>query len=161
MSSSDSKFRDNPGVAAPPPLVFAGILAIGALADSYITGASLTLPAIYRYPLAIVLGCFGLIFLGGALGLFRRAGTRAEPWEPTTRIVTNGIYRVTRNPMYVGMALVYAAIAVAGGSPFALALLPVAVLVIHYGVVLREERYLQEKFGAEYLSYKARVRRWL
>jgi protein-S-isoprenylcysteine O-methyltransferase Ste14 len=63
--------------------------------------------------------------------------------------------------MYVGMALAYAALALAFGSPLALALLPPAVLVIHFGVILREERYLERKFRGDYLAYKARVRRWL
>lgn len=161
MSSSRAEFRDNPGVAAPPPLVFAGILAMGVFADRYVTGASMALPALSRQALAVVLGCVGLVFLVGALGLFHRVGTRAEPWEPTTKIVTSGVYKVTRNPMYVGMAFIYAAIAIALGSPVSLVLLPVAILVIHHGVILREERYLQLKFGAEYLDYKSRVRRWI
>ncbi|CAH2402967.1 methyltransferase family protein [Mesorhizobium ventifaucium] len=63
--------------------------------------------------------------------------------------------------MYVGMALVYAAVALAVGSPLAMALLPAAILVIHRGVILREERYLERKFGDEYVAYRARVRRWL
>ncbi|GLS32505.1 Protein-S-isoprenylcysteine O-methyltransferase Ste14 [Mesorhizobium albiziae] len=161
MNPSPTKSRDNPGVIAPPPLVFAGILALGVLADRYVTGASIAVPAFGRQALAVVLACAGFIFLGGALGLFRRAGTRAEPWQQTTAIVTGGVYRFTRNPMYVGMALVYAAIAVAAGSPVALLLLPAAVLAIHYGVILREERYLRAKFGAEYVEYKSGVRRWL
>lgn len=63
--------------------------------------------------------------------------------------------------MYVGMALVYAALALALGSLIALTLLPAAVLVIHRGVILREEQYLERKFGSEYRAYKARVWRWL
>ncbi|WP_192364491.1 methyltransferase family protein [Mesorhizobium mediterraneum] len=111
--------------------------------------------------LAVLLGGAGVVFLAGALGLFRKAGTRPEPWQPTTAIVTSGVYRVTRNPMYVGMALVYAALALALGSLIALTLLPAAVLVIHRGVILREEQYLERKFGSEYRAYKARVRRSL
>lgn len=161
MSSPRTEFRDNPGVIAPPPLVFAGILAMGVFADWYVTGASTAFSVLSRQASAAVVGCVGLAFLVGALGLFRKGGTRAEPWKPTTRIVTTGVYRVTRNPMYVGMALLYASIAIALGSRVALVLLPIAILVIHYGVILREERYLQKKFGAEYLDYKSRVRRWL
>ncbi|TJW95650.1 MAG: isoprenylcysteine carboxylmethyltransferase family protein [Mesorhizobium sp.] len=76
-------------------------------------------------------------------------------------MVTSGVYRVTRNPMYVGMAPVYAALALALGSLIALILLPAAVLVIHRRVILREEQYLEGKFGSEYRAYKVRVRRWL
>ncbi|TIP23013.1 MAG: isoprenylcysteine carboxylmethyltransferase family protein [Mesorhizobium sp.] len=153
--------RDHPGVIAPPPLVFAGFLAAGVLADRYVSGWSLPLPALPAKVLAVLLGGAGVIFLADALGLFRKAGTRPEPWQPTTAIVTSGVYRVTRNPMYVGMAHVYAALALAVGSPLAMALLPAAILVIHRGVILREERYLERKFGDEYMAYRARVRRWL
>ncbi|WP_292484800.1 methyltransferase [Mesorhizobium sp.] len=68
---------------------------------------------------------------------------------------------MTRNPMYVGMAPVYAALALALGSLIALILLPASVLVIHRRVILREEQYLEGKFGSEYRAYKVRVRRWL
>ena len=160
MTAVSGGTHDHPGVIAPPPLVFAGFLAAGVLADSYVTGWSLPQSVVLAV-LAVLCGGAGLVFLADALGLFRRAGTRPEPWQPTTAIVTGGVYGITRNPMYVGMALVCAAVALALGSPLALALLPAAVLVIHRGVILCEERYLEEKFGAEYLAYKARVRRWL
>lgn len=161
MTAVSSGTRDHPGVIAPPPLIFAGFLAAGVLSDRYVSGWSLQLPVFAAQAMAVLLGGAGLVFLAGALGLFRRAGTRPEPWQPTTAIVTGGVYRVTRNPMYVGISLVCAGLALTFGSPLALALLPVAVMVIHRSVILREERYLEEKFGAEYLAYKARVRRWL
>ncbi|RWO60364.1 isoprenylcysteine carboxylmethyltransferase family protein [Mesorhizobium sp.] len=162
MTAVQEESRDHPGVVAPPPLVFAGFLAAGVLADEYVSGWSLLVHALPAQVLAVVLlGGGGLVFLAGALGLFRRAGTRPEPWQPTSAIVTGGVYRVTRNPMYVGMALVYPAVALAVGSPLAMALLPAAILVVHRGVILREERYLERKFGDEYVAYRARVRRWL
>jgi protein-S-isoprenylcysteine O-methyltransferase Ste14 len=160
MSASNIGARDNPGVIAPPPLIFAGILAIGILIDRYFTGVSTHVPGLPRCAFATIMISFAAVFLGGALGLFRKARTRAEPWQPTTAIVTDGIYRYTRNPMYVGMALAYAGLAATVDSPIAFILLPAALLVIQHGVVLREEKYLQEKFGAEYLRYKSAVRRW-
>lgn len=160
MTAVQDETLDHPGVIAPPPLVFAGFLAAGVFAERYVSEWSLPQSVILAV-LAVLFGGAGLIFLAGALGLFRRAGTRPEPWQSTTAIVTSGVYRVTRNPMYVGMALAYAALALAFGSPLALALLPPAVLVIHFGVILREERYLERKFRGDYLAYKARVRRWL
>ncbi|RWP63528.1 isoprenylcysteine carboxylmethyltransferase family protein [Mesorhizobium sp.] len=161
MTAVQDESRDHPGVIAPPPLVFAGFLAAGVLADKYVSGWSLLLHTLPAQVLAVLLGGAGLVFLAGALGLFRRAGTRPEPWQPTSAIVTGGVYRVTRNPMYVGMALVYAALALAVGSPLAMALLRAAILVIHRGVILREERYLERKFGDEYMAYRAWVRCWL
>lgn len=161
MSASETFRNDTPGVIAPPPLVFASFLILGVASDRLFLGGSSYLPEVLRYVLAPALILAALVFLAGALGGFRRARTRAEPWEPTTAIVTGGVYRITRNPMYVGMALAYAGLALAADSPAALALLVPAVLVIQHGVILREERYLEAKFGGEYLRYKTRVRRWL
>lgn len=161
MSASETFRNDTPGVIAPPPLVFASFLLAGIAADRFMLGASSYLPESLRYVLAPALVLAALVFLAGALGGFRRARTRAEPWKPTRAIVTGGVYRFTRNPMYVGMALAYAGFALAAESLVALALLVPAVLVIQHGVILREERYLEAKFGGKYLRYKARVRRWL
>ncbi|RWK68142.1 MAG: hypothetical protein EOR45_35550, partial [Mesorhizobium sp.] len=110
------------------------------LADRYASGWPLHLHS-RRRCWQSWLGGAGVVFLAGALGLFRKAGTRPEPWQPTTAMVTSGVYRVTRNPMYVGMAPVYAALALALGSLIALILLPASVLVIHRRVILREEQY--------------------
>lgn len=159
MVPPSTEFRDSPGVVVPPPLIFAGILTVGVFADWFVAGLFFDFRG--RYLLATVLGCISLALLAAALGLFRRAGTRPEPWRPTTAIVKSGVYRITRNPMYLGMALAYAAIAIAFGSLLALILLPAAILIIHYRVILREERYLETKFGTEYIAYKTRVRRWI
>ncbi|HVE99875.1 MAG TPA: isoprenylcysteine carboxylmethyltransferase family protein [Rubrobacteraceae bacterium] len=80
---------------------------------------------------------------------------------PTSNLVTNGPYRYTRNPGYLSMALIYAGISNRTSSLWSILLLPVASLVIRYGVIEREERYLERVFGEEYLSYKARVQRWI
>ena len=91
----------------------------------------------------------------------RRAGTRFETHQPTTRIVAAGPYRFTRNPIYGGMFLVLIALAIGFDSLWPLAALALFYPVIRYGVVAREESYLERKFGAAYLDYKARVRRWV
>jgi protein-S-isoprenylcysteine O-methyltransferase Ste14 len=161
VTSSGSELQNGAGVALPPPLVFVGLLTVGVLFDRLVTGWFVDLPGFSRYTLAVVLAAAGLLLLAGAIRLFRRAGTRPEPWKPTTAIVTSGVYRLTRNPMYVGMAFVHAAIAIAFASPTALVLLPVAILVIYQHVIRKEERYLEAIFGAEYLAYKSRVRRWI
>jgi protein-S-isoprenylcysteine O-methyltransferase Ste14 len=90
-----------------------------------------------------------------------RAGTRVETNKPTTAIVADGPYRLTRNPIYVGMFLGQIGLAVAINSLWFLAALVPFYLVIRYGVVAREEAYLDRKFGDGYLTYKSRVRRWL
>jgi protein-S-isoprenylcysteine O-methyltransferase Ste14 len=84
-----------------------------------------------------------------------------EPWKPTTAIVTTGPYRFTRNPAYLGMALVYVGIALLAEALWVLVPLPFVLAIIDRAVIAREERYLQRKFGHEYLDYKATVRRWI
>jgi protein-S-isoprenylcysteine O-methyltransferase Ste14 len=152
--------QDNPGVIAPPPLIFAAFLGIGLGLDFLVFRVSTGLPAAPRYGLAAVLAVAALSLGLGALFRFRRAGTHPEPWRPTTTIVTQGAYRFTRNPMYLGMALLYAAVAVAADSVVALILIVPLLVVIRYGVIAREERYLIAKFGDEYRRYRASVRRW-
>jgi len=153
--------RDNAGVIAPPPLIFAAFLGAGLAVDVFVLRVTTGLPAGGRYAAAAVLAVAGLLLGFGALFRFRRAGTRPEPWHPTTAIVAEGVYRFTRNPMYLGMALLYAAVAVAADSVVALILLAPLIVVIRYGVIAREERYLATKFGDEYRRYQASVRRWL
>lgn len=108
-----------------------------------------------------------LLFVAGAAvmlaaaGLFRRLGTNIPPSRPTTLIATTGPYRWTRNPMYLGMALVYAGLTIGLDGPIAFVLLPLVLIAIQTQVIAREERYLEAKFGDDYRRYKAEVRRWL
>jgi protein-S-isoprenylcysteine O-methyltransferase Ste14 len=159
MSDDARGAPDNPGVVAPPPLIYAGALALGLVANKLYPMAFLP-RAVSR-----VLG-LPLIFGGLAIGLLgfremRRAETNVDPYKPATAIVTEGPYRFTRNPLYVGMTLVYSGITALFNAFPAAMLLPLALAVMRGGVIEREERYLERKFGDEYLAYKARVRRWL
>ncbi len=151
--------RDNPGVIAPPPLIYLGFLVLGVALD-------------YLWPVGLGVGAVGvptgaaLFVLGGVIAVtairqFRRAGTNFKTHEPSTAIVTGGLYRYSRNPIYVALGLAYLGIAVAVDGLWAAALLVPTLAVVRYGVIAREERYLEGKFGDEYLRYKASVRRWL
>ena len=103
----------------------------------------------------------GLVLAAAGIRSFSRAATPVRSKEPTRALVTTGIYGWTRNPIHLGMFLVYGGIGIAARSPWTLILtLPLAI-TIRYGVVAREERYLEAKFGAAYRAYKASVRRWL
>jgi protein-S-isoprenylcysteine O-methyltransferase Ste14 len=157
MSSSD----DTAGVIAPPPLLYGAALAAGLALDFLVLRVPTGLPAAVRFGLATVCVLAALVLIGGALTGFRRAGTPAEPWQASTAIVTDGVYGYTRNPMYLAMALFYGAIAVAADSLITLLFLFPLLVVVHYGVVLREERYLERKFGDAYRHYKFAVRRWI
>jgi protein-S-isoprenylcysteine O-methyltransferase Ste14 len=151
--------NDAPGVIAPPPLIYLAGLAIGFGLDAILPSASL--PSSLALPLGIVLLGAGLALAGWFVAALRRGGTAVDPYRPTTAIVTSGPYRVSRNPGYLGMTLAYAGIAVISGALWALAPLLVVLALVDRGVIAREERYLERKFGSEYRRYKAQTRRWI
>ena len=154
--------RDTAGVIAPPPLIYLGFLLAGWLVSKALGGPDdLGLEPQVRRVAAFVLIVGGLVLEGSAANQFRRIGTRMEPWKPTTALSTDGLYRFSRNPIYVGFTLMYLGFAVAMDSWIALALILPCLIVVDRFVVQREERYLAGKFGAEYDAYRARVRRWL
>ena len=159
MGDGNGEKADNPGVVAPPPLIFAGGLGAGLLVNRLRRTPSLprALAKVFGWPLVV----FGLLLgLWGFLEM-RRAGTNVDPYHPTTAIVEAGPYRYTRNPLYVGMALIYSGVAARANVLPAALLLPAVLHLVDRGVVRREERYLEGKFGEEYLRYKGRVRRWI
>ncbi len=157
--SIDAADRDAPGVIAPPPLIYLAGLGIGFGLDALLPSASL--PDALGTALGCLLLASGLVLAGSFVRAFRRARTPVDPGRATTAIVTTGPYRLSRNPGYLAMALAYAGIAVLTDTLWAfVALLPTLVL-IDRGVIRREERYLERKFGEDYLRYKARTRRWL
>jgi protein-S-isoprenylcysteine O-methyltransferase Ste14 len=164
MDSAGQQVTDTgtAGVIARPPLLFLAALLVGFVLDSL-----LPLP----FPLAsielvhwIIAGSLilaGLALFAAGVRNFLRAGTPLPTNKPTRALVTSGIHRWTRNPIYLGIFLVYGGIGIAAPSPWILILtLPLAI-TIRYGVVAREEAYLERRFGDAYRAYKARVRRWL
>jgi protein-S-isoprenylcysteine O-methyltransferase Ste14 len=152
---------DTPGVVAPPPLLFLGVLAAGLALDFTMLRVPTGLPGFLRLGAGAALVVAAGALIAGALGRFRRAGTRAEPWRPSTALVTDGVYRFSRNPMYLAMVLLYPGSALALDSVVALILLPPLLALVQVGVITREERYLEEKFGEDYRRYRASVRRWV
>ncbi len=153
--------RNNPGVIVPPPLIFLATLGAGLALDRFVFGFATSVSASTRYILGGLPTLFGVIAIALALNLFRRAGTRPEPWQSSSAVVDTGLYRFTRNPLYLGMAMIYAGIAVMLDSLVSLVLLVPLLLVIQRSVIGREEAYLEQKFGEPYRQYKTRVRRWL
>ena len=107
-----------------------------------------------------------MVLAGGALarGFFRAltgAGTTVSPYSESTALVTSGPYRISRNPGYLGMALGYGGTALLAGALWPFATLIPTLTLIEYGVIRREEPYLERTFGDEYRDYRARTRRWL
>jgi protein-S-isoprenylcysteine O-methyltransferase Ste14 len=100
---------------------------------------------------------FGLPALRGMFAV----KTSPNPSRPTTSLVFSGPYRISRNPMYIGLTIFYAGIVIFFQLPWGLVLLPVVIWLITIWVIIPEEQYLEQKFGAEYLDYKSEVRRWI
>jgi protein-S-isoprenylcysteine O-methyltransferase Ste14 len=103
----------------------------------------------------------GLGVMLWAIWTFTRARTSVLPFRPATAMVTSGPYRLSRNPMYVGLTLLYVGLSLLTGMAWPLVMLPVALWALTALVIRREERYLGAEFAAEYDAYRARVRRWL
>jgi protein-S-isoprenylcysteine O-methyltransferase Ste14 len=150
---------DTSGVAFPPPLLYVAGFLVG-------LGLEVAFP-VGRPPLTVTLvgvliGAAGWLLLdGAAMRSFGRVKTSMIPFKPSTALVTDGPYRFTRNPMYVGMAFLYVALAFALGLLWPLAVLPLVLLAVDRLVIAREEPYLERRFGEDYRAYRARVRRWL
>lgn len=151
--------QDNAGVLMRPPFLYLGVLVLAFVLDTLWSLA--VLPAPGQYVLGAVLAAAGVALLAWCMRCFRRAGTNVPTPLPTTALVTEGPYARSRNPIYIALTLLYLGIASAVDLPWAALLLPVLLVVLHYGVVRREERYLAAKFGEAYAQYRARVRRWL
>ena len=148
------------GVIARPPLLFLAALLIGFVLDRLLrlpfaaSGIDLV-----HWIIGGTLILIGLALAAAGIRNFSRAGTPVRSIKPTRALVTTGIHGWTRNPIYLGMFLVYGGIGVAARSPWTLILtLPLAI-TIRYGVVAREEAYLERRFGDAYRDYNARVRR--
>lgn len=147
------------GVRIPPPLIYSAVFGLGFLLQKFFP---IEVPPSLFSRIAILF-CMAISAVIGIWSFVRfwRARTSPLPIRPTTAIVTTGPYRFTRNPMYLSLALLYAGLALWFAVTWALALLPLAMVIVRYYVIAGEERYLEQKFGQEYLDYKARVRRWL
>ena len=150
--------QDNAGVIAPPPFIYLGALVLGLLLHKVLP---LRFMRRRRPFMGMVLAASGLTLGITAFRTMRDAQTSPNPQEPVTAIVTTGPFQLSRNPIYVSMTLLYSGIAVLNNALWPLFLLPIVLRLINRGVIEREERYLERKFGAPYLAYKQRVPRWL
>ena len=152
--------KDRAGVIAPPPLIYLGGLLIGFALKRWW----------HRFPIFSTAGWrwsgLVLVFAGVALAVAGRrtllaAETNINPFKPTTAIVSSGPFAFTRNPLYLALTLIYLGLSLVLNTWWCFPLLLPVLLFIHFGVVVREERYLERKFGESYREYLSRVRRYL
>jgi protein-S-isoprenylcysteine O-methyltransferase Ste14 len=147
-----------------PPLYFVGGFLLGLLLHGTVAPWSLaTGPGTLRVLVVSgwVLFGVGMIVAHSGVVTFWLARTTMFPFQPASRLVTHGPYRVTRNPMYLGLTIGYVGLAAVLNTVWPLLVLPVALVLLVKTVIVHEERYLSATFGAEYDDYRRRVRRWL
>ncbi len=159
MAEPDTS-SDNPGVIAFPPLIWLVSVVISALVHFFVVRLPIT-----NYSACLACG-IALVILAPTLALsalvtMRTAGTNANPAKPALTIVRGGPFRFTRNPMYLALCLLQVALGFFLNDWITLLFVVPLALIMHYGVILREERYLTAKFGEPYLELKREVRRWL
>ncbi len=161
-SPETSTTSDSPrgaGVRFPPPLILLFCL-LGGIGLHY----QLPLSVGFVFPRNLS----GLVFVIAALVVlaqcalaFRKATTAIEPWKPTTSMIYNGCYTYSRNPIYLSFCLLLFGIGITADSLWILLSTVPCAVAIHYVAIVREEAYLEQKFGKDYLEYKKKVRRWL
>lgn len=151
---------DAPQVIVHPPIALAlGLIA--AFGMNWLLPLPFVPPSWPRVAIGLVLFLLGVFLAGWSVRTFRNANTQVLTNQPASTIVTNGPYGFSRNPIYVGMFLGLIGLAVGFDTLWIVAVAIALYFVIRFGVVAREEIYLEGKFGGRYLDYKARVRRWL
>jgi len=152
---------DSPGILIPPPVFFFACLIGGLLLEYYFPIYIMDIPLILRLVSGgILLLASGFLGASGFYALIRNK-TTFHTGKSTSRIVTSGSYRFSRNPLYLALLLLMAGIAVLHTSVWLLLAVPALYLILLIKAVKPEERYLSRKFGREYLDYAARVRRWI
>jgi protein-S-isoprenylcysteine O-methyltransferase Ste14 len=156
-----AKEQDHPNIS---PIVHPPVVALIFIVIAYFLGRFVSLP----FPPPALLRYFGLTltFVGFLLGMgafleFRKARTTLDPHGSVRQVVSSGIYRFTRNPIYLGFLLMVIGLPLNSGMYWGLVLAPFYMITMTRLVIEREEAYLEKKFRGQYTDYKARVRRWL
>jgi protein-S-isoprenylcysteine O-methyltransferase Ste14 len=153
--------KDHDQIVAHPPVIMGIVLAAGFILHKIFPLAILSDPGALSKVLAGILFVIGGVIMVPTTRLMLRKKTNPRPDRPTSTIVSEGFFRYSRNPLYLSLMLIYSGIAVYSNSLWVVLLFPLLFFGLERGVVFREERYLEGKFGDEYLQYKKKVRRWI
>ena len=153
--------RDRPAIIAPPPLLALLCIIAGFIAGHYAPLAFFPGPPALRIAVASVVFVSAIAIVVVARRELIKHHEHPNPYKPTGAIVSTGIYGRTRNPIYIALHIVVLALAIAANNAWLLVAMPVLFVLLEFGVVRAEERYLAGKFGAEYAAYRQKVRRWL
>ena len=161
---SDKEIKMNPKTDRPAIKIDAPVLLVITILFTVILQRFAPLPFFPSLPSRII---GAILFIGGlAMGMpaFRgmlKAKTSPNPHRPTNALVFEGTYRITRNPMYLSMLMIYAGICTFFQNLWFIPFLPILAWLFTTWVIIPEEKYLEQKFGQEYLDFKSRVRRWI
>ena len=151
--------RDHALVVINPFVVYIGLAVIAILLQIVLPLSFI--PAIPARILGVILIALNFVFGIPAIRSMLLAKTSPNPQRPSTSLVLSGVYQRTRNPMYVGLTLVFAGLLIFNQNAWGLLFVPLLVWLITIWVIIPEETYLEEKFGLEYTTYKSSVRRWI
>lgn len=153
--------KKHPGVYIPPPIIYAAIFLVSLLLQKVFSFSYL----FFKSETAVVFGyifiALSLIFALPALLKFVKSRNTVITVKPANSLQTDGIYAFTRNPMYLGLLLLYTGIAFFAGNWWTIILTPLVVIVITLYVIRLEEKYLSDAFGEDFIAYKAKVRQWI
>ncbi len=155
----DQDQSDHARVVALPVLIYGGFLVLGILVDNF--WPMLTFDFSVRLMGGAAFICPGVMLFTLSFRQFREKETTVNPYGSVSVFIRSGPFKYSRNPMYVAFALIHLGLGFGIGGLYSIASLVPALAVMHYGVIQREEAYLERKFGEEYLEFKAQVRRWL
>jgi protein-S-isoprenylcysteine O-methyltransferase Ste14 len=158
---SEEKDRGGAAVRVPPPLVPVIALVLGFAAAWLFGDLPNPIAGSERFAIGGFFVVAGFWLMAMAIGLFRKSGQDPAPWASSPELIAEGIYRWTRNPMYLGMGLLQVGLGALFSNMWIVALVPLTWIVIYFIAIRHEEAYLESTFGAPYLEYKKTVRRWL
>ena len=151
--------KDNPGVKIPPPIIFIGFGLFGVLIN-YLNPLTIEGPSWLLYlGLLILIGSF--LGFGYMINFYKKNETEIEPTKTTSKIITSGLYRYSRNPVYIILCTGPIGLGFIFMTYWAMFAFIPALIVIYFTAVKKEEQYLEKKFGQGYLDYKKKVRRWI
>jgi len=151
---------DNPGVILLPPIIYLVPLFVG-IALRFFWHIPLLPDNSVSVPSGLVLAFMGVFLMVTAVSTFKKFGEEPDPRESTYNIVMDGPFKYSRNPMYLAFTIIYVGVTIAINTWWPFIFLPFVLTTMHFGVILREEAYLEKKFGKDYVEYKKSVRRWL
>lgn len=153
---------DHPDVIMLPPFILLGALIV-AIGLEFTNSLNFLPPVSASWALFLGLALLVVALALGvsALRTFREVGTNPSPHQPSLKLATTGPYRFSRNPMYIGFLMILAGLSLVASLDWGLILVPVLAVLLHYGVVTREEAYLSAKFGRPYQEFMNRTRRWI